>query len=294
MRTRHIRFLAPRLAPCSRTKLETEIRAKSLGSAERANRTVFPPQDETFTALRLCPFDKVRVVIVGQDPYHGPGQAHGLSFSVKHGIQIPPSLLNMSCPFYHCASSLTPSMLAGALREAPPDARSGRFRRYKELEQDPEVSFKRPGHGCLTKWAEQGVLMLNACLSVRKGEANSHQGRGWEQLTDAIISELNKHHSGLVFLLWGKPAEKKCGAVDARRHHVLKAPHPSPLSASRGFFGCRHFSKASACPLPPVHNGHVSSRDAPPACPRPSRCGCVASSRAGCARRPRCNCTQGR
>ncbi|KAJ1488299.1 uracil-DNA glycosylase-like protein [Baffinella frigidus] len=180
-------------------------------TAERANRTVFPPQDETLTALRLCPLDKVRVVIVGQDPYHGPGQAHGLSFSVKPGVAIPPSLLNM----------------------------------YKELEKDPAIMFKRPGHGCLVKWAEQGVLMLNACLTVRKGEANSHQKQGWEAFTDAIIAELNKKHTGLVFLLWGKPAEKKCGSVDSKRHHILKAPHPSPLSAHRGFFGCCHFSQTN-------------------------------------------------
>ncbi len=151
------------------------------------------------------------VVIVGQDPYHGPGQAHGLAFSVQRGVPPPPSLLNM----------------------------------YKELEQDPKVTFKRPAHGCLGKWAEQGVFMLNACLTVRQAEANSHQKRGWEQFTDAVIAQLNKRRTGLVFLLWGNPAAEKCRSVDAKRHTVLKAPHPSPLSASRGFFGCGHFGKVN-------------------------------------------------
>mmetsp|Transcript_13280 Transcript_13280/g.20866 ORF Transcript_13280/g.20866 Transcript_13280/m.20866 type:complete len:301 (+) Transcript_13280:147-1049(+) len=176
-----------------------------------SGKIVFPPLNEVFSALYLCPFDKVKVVVVGQDPYHGPNQAHGLSFSVKKGVPPPPSLVNM----------------------------------YKELKQDPDVKFEIPKHGCLTKWAEQGVLMLNACLTVRKAEANSHQKQGWETFTDAIISELNKNHKGLIFLLWGKPAENKCKSVDKKKHFILTAPHPSPLSAHRGFFGCHHFSKAN-------------------------------------------------
>jgi uracil-DNA glycosylase len=177
-----------------------------------AGKHIYPPLPQVFSALDLCPFDKVSVVIVGQDPYHGPGQAHGLCFSVVEGIQPPPSLINI----------------------------------FKELESDPAVDFRRPKHGSLVKWAQQGVLMLNACLTVRRGDANSHQKHGWEAFTDAVIAAVNRRRSGVVFLLWGKPAAEKCKAVDSRRHHVLTAPHPSPLSAARGFFGCRHFSKANA------------------------------------------------
>ena len=156
---------------------------------------------------------QVRVVVLGQDPYHGPGQAHGLCFSVQKGVAVPPSLRNM----------------------------------YKELSEDPAVvpKFKIPSHGCLTKWAQQGVLLLNACLSVESGKANSHQGQGWETFTDAVIAACNKSASPLVFLLWGAPAAKKCQSVNQHKHVVLKAPHPSPLSAHRGFFGCRHFSKCN-------------------------------------------------
>jgi len=176
-----------------------------------AKKTIFPPTAQVFSAFYACDFDKISVVIVGQDPYHGPKQAHGLCFSVQKGVAIPPSLRNM----------------------------------YQELSQDPAIPFKTPNHGCLTKWAEQGVLMLNACLSVESGKANSHQGQGWEQFTDAVIAACNKSPNSLVFLLWGAPAAKKCASVDMKRHTVLKAPHPSPLSAYRGFFGCRHFSKCN-------------------------------------------------
>ena len=176
-----------------------------------AKKTIFPPTAQVFSAFYACDFDKISVVIVGQDPYHGPRQAHGLCFSVQKGVAIPPSLRNM----------------------------------YKELSEDPAVPFKTPNHGCLTKWAEQGVLLLNACLSVESGKANSHQGQGWEQFTDAVIAQCNRSSNSLVFLLWGAPAAKKCASVDMKRHTVLKAPHPSPLSAHRGFFGCRHFSKCN-------------------------------------------------
>ena len=178
-----------------------------------AKKTIFPPTAQVFSAFYACDFEKVSVVIVGQDPYHGPGQAHGLCFSVQKGVAVPPSLRNM----------------------------------YKELSEDPAVvpKFKIPSHGCLTKWAQQGVLLLNACLSVESGKANSHQGQGWETFTDAVIAACNKSTSPLVFLLWGAPAAKKCQSVNQHKHVVLKAPHPSPLSAHRGFFGCRHFSKCN-------------------------------------------------
>jgi uracil-DNA glycosylase len=143
----------------------------------------------------------------------GPRQAHGLCFSVQKGVQTPPSLVNI----------------------------------YKELSQDPGIpNFTIPKHGCLTKWAQQGVLLLNACLSVESGKANSHKDQGWEKFTDAVIEACNKHHNNLVFLLWGAPAAKKCQKVDKKRHTVLTAPHPSPLSAHRGFFGCKHFSHCNA------------------------------------------------
>mmetsp|Transcript_1351 Transcript_1351/g.4131 ORF Transcript_1351/g.4131 Transcript_1351/m.4131 type:complete len:237 (-) Transcript_1351:114-824(-) len=177
----------------------------------KSGHTIYPPTNQIFTAFYHCPFDKVSVVIVGQDPYHGPKQAHGMAFSVQKGVPPPPSLQNM----------------------------------FKELTEDPKLEFKRPNHGCLTRWADQGVLLLNTCLTVRSGQANSHQGRGWEKFTDAVISELNKNHKGLVFLLWGKPAEKKCQSVDQKKHFVLKTTHPSPLSAHRGFLGCRHFSQCN-------------------------------------------------
>ena len=170
---------------------------------------VFPPSDEIFNAFNYTPLSKVKCVIIGQDPYHNVGQAHGLCFSVKPEVDIPPSLANI----------------------------------YKELHSD--IGFKIPEHGYLKKWADQGVLMLNAVLTDRAHQANSHQGIGWEQFTDAAIRILNQQDRPIVYLLWGAPAQKKAAKVDNPKHLLLKAPHPSPLSAYRGFFGCRHFSKAN-------------------------------------------------
>ena len=170
---------------------------------------IFPPGDEIFTALNTTAFDDVNVVILGQDPYHGAGQAHGLCFSVKHDVEIPPSLVNI----------------------------------YKELEND--LGLIQPTHGCLTYWAEQGVLLLNAVLTVEAERAASHQGKGWEQFTDKIVAILNEKKMGIVFILWGSYAQKKGAIIDRQKHLVLQSPHPSPLSASRGFFGNHHFSKAN-------------------------------------------------
>ncbi|MBC3767806.1 uracil-DNA glycosylase [Neptunicella marina] len=171
---------------------------------------VYPPADEVFSAFKSTPLDKVKVVILGQDPYHGPNQAHGLCFSVKPGIAPPPSLVNM----------------------------------YKELQTDIE-GFQIPQHGYLQSWAEQGVLLLNTVLTVERGQAHSHSKIGWERFTDKVIEQLNAHTSGVVFILWGSHAQKKGRVIDPVRHHVLKGPHPSPLSAYRGFFGCKHFSTAN-------------------------------------------------
>ncbi|NQX52888.1 uracil-DNA glycosylase [Pedobacter panaciterrae] len=173
--------------------------------------TVYPKGSEVFNALDHTPFDKVKVVILGQDPYHGQGQAHGLSFSVQKGVTVPPSLKNI----------------------------------YKELVTDIE-GFSTPSHGNLTKWADEGVLLLNATLTVRAHEAGSHQGKGWEIFTDKIISQLSEHRKGLVFLLWGRYAQNKSTLIDQTKHTILTAAHPSPFSAYNGFFGCRHFSKANA------------------------------------------------
>ncbi len=170
---------------------------------------IVPPGDEIFTALNTTGFDNVNVVILGQDPYHGAGQAHGLCFSVKHGVEIPPSLVNI----------------------------------YKELESD--LGLIQPTHGCLTYWAEQGVLLLNAVLTVEAERAASHQGKGWEQFTDQIVAILNEKKMGIVFILWGSYAQKKGAIIDRQKHLVLQSPHPSPLSASRGFFGNHHFSTAN-------------------------------------------------
>jgi uracil-DNA glycosylase len=172
--------------------------------------SVYPPGPKIFNALDSTPFESVKVVILGQDPYHGPNQAHGLCFSVGHGVAIPPSLLNI----------------------------------YKELRDD--LGIEPPAHGNLQHWADQGVLLLNSVLTVEKGQAAAHQGKGWERFTDRVIGELNAHREGLVFLLWGSYAQKKGAVIDRNRHLVLTAPHPSPLSAHRGFLGCRHFSKANA------------------------------------------------
>jgi len=170
---------------------------------------IYPPGAKIFNALNSTPFDRVRVVILGQDPYHGPGQAHGLCFSVQQGVRIPPSLANI----------------------------------YREIQSD--LGLAQPHHGYLQSWAEQGVLLLNAVLTVERGQAGSHQGKGWETFTDAIVRLLNDEREGLVFMLWGSYAMKKGAVIDRRKHLVLKAPHPSPLSAHRGFLGCRHFSKAN-------------------------------------------------
>lgn len=180
----------------------------------KAGKTIFPKGSEYFRALDLTPLEKVRVVILGQDPYHGPGQAHGLCFSVQPGVRPPPSLVNI----------------------------------YKELESD--IGMQRPVHGFLESWATQGVLLLNSVLTVEKGEAASHRGKGWEQFTDAVIRLIAAQEQPVVFLLWGSYAQKKAAFVqsveEGGKHLVLKAPHPSPLSAYNGFFGCRHFSKTNA------------------------------------------------
>ena len=176
---------------------------------EYASNTIFPPAGQIFNAFNTCPFNNVKVVILGQDPYHGPGQAHGLCFSVNDGIQFPPSLQNI----------------------------------FKEITSD--LGIPAPKTGNLTRWAEQGVLLLNATLTVRASQAGSHQGRGWEEFTDRIIAELNKKQTPIVFLLWGKPAEKKAQIITNPIHKKLITVHPSPLSAYRGFFGCKHFSKTN-------------------------------------------------
>ncbi|ELV7527887.1 uracil-DNA glycosylase [Edwardsiella ictaluri] len=177
-------------------------------ATERSNgKTIYPPQQDLFNAFRFTEFNDVKVVILGQDPYHGPNQAHGLSFSVLPGVPTPPSLQNM----------------------------------YKELKSDIP-GFEIPSHGYLKSWADQGVLLLNTVLTVERGQAHSHAQLGWEQFTDRVVEALNSQRSGIVFLLWGAHAQKKGRIIDTQRHRVLKAPHPSPLSAHRGFLGCRHFS----------------------------------------------------
>jgi len=198
-----------RLAPLFATPGMQALRAFLVAEA-RAGKTIYPPPDQIFAALDATPFDAVKVVILGQDPYHGPGQAHGLCFSVRPGVPPPPSLQNI----------------------------------HAELESD--LGIARPDHGCLLPWARRGVLLLNAVLTVERGLAGSHHGKGWEAFTDAVVDHLNRERDGLVFLLWGSPAQAKARQVDLQRHHVLKAPHPSPLSAHRGFLGCRHFSRANA------------------------------------------------
>lgn len=177
---------------------------------EYKTRRIFPPAEDIFNAFHLTPFHQVKVVILGQDPYHNYGQAHGLCFSVKKGVEIPPSLANI----------------------------------YQELHDD--LGCKIPEHGCLTKWARQGVLMLNTVLTVRVHQAHSHRDIGWEEFTDAAIRALNKEDRPIVFILWGAPAQRKAVMLDNPAHLILKAPHPSPLSAFRGFFGSRPFSKANA------------------------------------------------
>ena len=180
-----------------------------LQQEKTAGRVIYPKGAEIFNALNTTPFDSIKVVIIGQDPYHGEGQAHGLCFSVRKGIVIPPSLVNI----------------------------------YKEIEA--EYDIKMPRHGDLTGWAEQGVLLLNATLTVQQANAGSHQRKGWEEFTDAIIRAVNERREHVVFLLWGSYAQKKGALIDRKRHLVLEAPHPSPLSAHRGFLGCGHFKKAN-------------------------------------------------
>lgn len=177
---------------------------------EYSTRQIFPPADEIFTAFEMTPLSDVKVVIIGQDPYHGDGQAHGLCFSVKPDVETPPSLVNM----------------------------------YKELNSD--LGCYIPNNGYLIKWAKQGVLMLNTVLTVRAHQANSHRGIGWEEFTDAAIRILNEQDRPIVYLLWGKPAQMKKNMLNNPKHLILEAPHPSPLSAYRGFFGCQHFSKTNA------------------------------------------------
>lgn len=188
-------------------------RTLSFIEQERASgKTIFPPQNEVFTAFEMTAFSDTKVVILGQDPYHGPHQAHGLSFSVLPGVKVPPSLANM----------------------------------YKELASDID-GFQIPAHGYLQEWASQGVLLLNTVLTVEQGKAHSHAKSGWETFTDRMIEAINTHRSGVVFLLWGAHAQKKGRLIDTSKHHILHAPHPSPLSAHRGFFGCKHFSLANQC-----------------------------------------------
>jgi uracil-DNA glycosylase len=184
------------------------VRMMQFIQTERAaNKTIYPPSEDVFNAFNLTELAKVKVVILGQDPYHGPDQAHGLSFSVKLGVKTPPSLVNI----------------------------------YKELASDIP-HFTIPQHGFLQSWAEQGVLLLNTVLTVEQAQAHSHAKIGWEQFTDTVIQQLSDHCDGLVFLLWGSHAQKKGAVIDNLKHHVLSAPHPSPLSAYRGFLGCKHFS----------------------------------------------------
>ena len=187
---------------------------------ERRKYKVYPPGKDVFNALNYTPYERVRVVIIGQDPYHEENQAHGLAFSVRPGVTPPPSLVNI----------------------------------FKELQAD--VQFRIPNNGYLVPWAEQGVLLLNAALTVRAHQANSHHGKGWEQFTDAVLQAINAKEQRVVFLLWGSFAQRKAEGIDPARHTIFKAPHPSPLSASRGFFGCRHFSKTNhvlqSQGLPPI------------------------------------------
>lgn len=175
-----------------------------------AGKVIYPPAADVFNAFELTPLNQVKVVILGQDPYHGPNQAHGLSFSVLPGIKVPPSLRNI----------------------------------YKELSTDIP-GFIIPEHGYLSSWAKQGVLMVNTVLTVEQGKAHSHAKLGWETFTDKVIKTINDHSQGVVFLLWGSHAQKKGAAIDPNRHHILSAAHPSPLSAYRGFFGCQHFSQTN-------------------------------------------------
>lgn len=185
------------------------IELKKFLVEEKKSHRIYPSGSHIFHAFNQTPFHLVKLVIIGQDPYHGQGQAHGLSFSVPFGIKSPPSLVNI----------------------------------FKEIQSDLSLPF--PSHGNLEYWAMQGVLLLNATLTVRAGQAGSHQGKGWENFTDQVIRSLSDSKEGLIFLLWGKFAQNKADLIDREKHHILEAPHPSPFSARTGFFGCKHFSKAN-------------------------------------------------
>lgn len=185
------------------------VKLRAFLKKELACKTLYPPMPLVFNAFKQSPFEKIKIVILGQDPYHGPGQAHGLSFSVPPPTSLPPSLINI----------------------------------YRELNND--IGMPMPSHGSLESWAKQGVFLLNTVLTVEARKAASHRGHGWEIFTDKVISLLNEKAKNLVFLLWGKPAQAKEPMIDQQKHLLLKAPHPSPFSANRGFFGCKHFSKAN-------------------------------------------------
>jgi uracil-DNA glycosylase len=211
---------AIRLEPSWKAALAAEFEQPYMDALRRflleqkqARRVIYPPSERIFAALDLCPLPSVKVVIIGQDPYHGPGQAHGLCFSVLPGVPQPPSLVNV----------------------------------FQEINDELGTAERRldGARGCLAPWARQGVLLLNAVLTVERGRAGSHQGRGWERFTDRVVAVLNAEREHLVFLLWGSYAQKKGAHVDRLRHCVLTAPHPSPLSAHRGFFGCGHFARAN-------------------------------------------------
>jgi uracil-DNA glycosylase len=208
--------ITPRISESWKIQLEQEFRApyfvrlkEFLIQEKEAGKVIYPPGKSIFRAFENTPFEDVKVVILGQDPYHGQGQANGLCFSVSAGVSLPPSLKNI----------------------------------FRELQDDLGIPI--PQNGNLDKWAGQGVLLLNATLTVRAGEAGSHQNQGWEQFTDAIIRLLSEKKEGLVFMLWGRFAQAKEGLIDCNKHHLLKAAHPSPFSAHSGFLGCRHFSKAN-------------------------------------------------
>ncbi len=216
-----------RLEPSWKARLQDEFEQDYMRALraflvreKQQRKTIFPPGNEIFAALDRTPLPEVRVVIIGQDPYHGPGQAHGLCFSVRRGVRVPPSLQNI---FREVRADI------GA---ASPD----QAERARQLGQ----------HGCLTGWARQGVLLLNAVLTVEQGRAAAHQGQGWERFTDRVVEVVNDERDHVVFMLWGSQAQKKGARVDRDRHLVLTASHPSPLSAHRGFLGCRHFSRANA------------------------------------------------
>ena len=185
------------------------IKLEEFLEEERKNYIILPPKENIFTAFKTTPFSKTKVVILGQDPYHGENQSHGLAFSVMPGVRIPPSLRNM----------------------------------FKEIEQS--LGYEMPDSGYLLNWAKQGVLLLNTVLTVRKEEANSHRKKGWEQFTDKVIEVLNEREDPVIFVLWGNNAKEKVKMITSPRHHILTAVHPSPLSASRGFFGCNHFVRVN-------------------------------------------------